>query len=174
MTLLAQAVHLTHAGERHPAVVEAVVALELRLDDAAQLLVLDAVRVFLLDAHAATHGRQAVEEMAQIAIPRRRPPVEVDRRRQHDEPALAVLLLLGHLDCQQRSHAHAHDVQGLELGSQLAIARAAGVEPVLDRHPQQVLGAGAVSRQRERVRDEPRHLEALVHRAQVVLRPPRP
>ena len=47
----AQPVDLADAFQRHPAVVEILAALELGLDDRAQLLVLDAERVLLLDLH---------------------------------------------------------------------------------------------------------------------------
>jgi hypothetical protein len=75
---------------------------------------------------------------------------------------------------EQRAHAHAHHVQHLVLADDLAVLGAHGLEPVLGLHAHEVLGLRAVARQRERVRDETRVLQALVHRAQVVLRAAQP
>ena len=79
----AQAVDLPDALERHPPVVEILAALELRLDDRAQLLVLDAERILLLDLHRAADAGHRVEQRTQAAIPGRGPAVDVHGRREH-------------------------------------------------------------------------------------------
>src|SRR5260221_9962673 len=84
----AQPVDLPDAFERNPSIVEILAALELGLDDRAQLLVLDAERVLLLDLHRAPDARDRVQQRTQPAIPGCGPAVDEHGWRQHHEIAL--------------------------------------------------------------------------------------
>ena len=168
----AQPVHLLDAVQRHPAVVKCLAALELRLDDRADEVVLDPERVFLLDAHALLDERHAIQEVTRVDIPGCRPTIDVDRRSEDREPSAIVAFPLHNLGGKQRTQAHADDMQRFVFGKRLAVFRRDRIEPVLGRHAEQILGPRPMSGQGERMNREVVVLEVLVHRAEVVLRAP--
>ena len=160
-----------HSSGTH-LIVEILAALELGLDDRAQLLVLDAERVFLFDFHASRQARNGIQHGAQEAIPRCGPAVDVDGRREHDQIALGVTLALREQRREQRAHAHAHQVQGWMLIADLAVFGDDRLDPVLGGDAGEILRFGPVARERQRIGHQSGVLEPLVHRPEVVLRAP--
>ena len=124
--------------------------------------------IFLFDAHAA-QPRQPVQKPAQSRVPRRCPAVDENGRRQRDQLALAVLLAFHEFDAEQRTHAHAADVQRVVAADEIAIKRLHRLDPLLGIHVHQVFRRRAVTGQCQRVCGESGALQRLVHRAEVVL-----
>jgi hypothetical protein len=70
---------------------------------------------------------------------------------------------------EQRSHAHADDMERVVLADQFVVGLGHHVHPLLRHHGQQVLGHAAMTGQRHGVRLHARAPQHLVHRPEVVL-----